>query len=102
MSETNKRSSPGKVRGTRTGLVSSAGGDKTIRVIVENLVRHPVYGKLVRRRRKLAAHDSTNLAKPGDMVEIAPCRRLSKTKSWRLLRVVREATISTRASVEKG
>ena len=74
-----------------TGTVSSVGGDKTIRVVVENLVKHQLYGKYVRRRSKLAAHDPANAAKLGDKVEIISCRPVSKTKSWRLVRVVRPA-----------
>ncbi len=81
-------------RRTRIGRVSSTGGDKTIHVIVENLVRHPRYGKYVRRRTKLAAHDAKNAAGLGDLVEIAPCRRMSKSKSWRLVRVVQAAELA--------
>ena len=91
-----------KLRGARTGMVTSVGGDKTIHVAVDMLVKHRQYGKYVRRRSKLAVHDEKNVAQLGDFVEIAPCRPLSKTKSWRLLRVVREATIATRAAAEKG
>ena len=71
------------------GTVSSVGGDKTIRVVVSNLVKHPVYGKYVGRRTKLAVHDPANDARLGDVVEITQCRRISKTKSWRLARIVR-------------
>lgn len=81
------------MRRARHGTVSSAGGDQTIRVVVENLVRHPRYGKFIRRRTKLAAHDPRNQAAVGDLVEIVPCRPISKTKSWRLLRVVRRPEI---------
>jgi len=86
----------------RIGVVSSAGGDKTIRVIVHNLVKHPVYGKYMRRRTKLAAHDPRNTAAPGDVVEIVPCRRISKSKSWRLVRVVRKGTQEPPAPDDKG
>jgi small subunit ribosomal protein S17 len=79
-------------RQSRQGVVSSAAGDKTIRVLVESLAKHPKYGKYMRRRSKIAAHDEANVAKVGDVVEIVPCRRLSKTKSWRLVRVVRQGT----------
>lgn len=90
-------------RRARSGLVVSTGGQKTVHVRVENLVRHPRYGKYLRRRRTMAAHDADGAAQLGDLVEIVPCRRLSKTKSWRLTRVLREATISTRAAaLEKG
>jgi len=72
-----------------TGVVVSTGGDKTIRVVVDNLVRHPRYGKYIRRRTRLAVHDPLNTAAMGDVVEIISCRRMSKTKSWRLARVLR-------------
>ena len=74
---------------SKTGVVSSTGGDKTIHVVVENLVKHSQYGKYVRRRTKVAVHDPANTAGLGDLVEIVPCRRMSKSKSWRLLGVVR-------------
>jgi len=80
-----------KRRRARTGVVTSTGGDKTIHVTVENLVKHPRYGKYVRRRTKLAAHDPGGAATAGDLVEIVPCRRMSKSKSWRLVRVIRRS-----------
>lgn len=76
------------------GVVSSAAGDKTIRVVVENLVKHPQYGKYLRRHSKLAAHDEKNVAKQGDTVEIVACRRISKSKAYRLLRVVRQSNVA--------
>ena len=72
-----------------TGVVASTGGDKTIRVNINTLVKHPRYGKYVRKRTGLAVHDPDNQAAPGDLVEVLPCRPISKTKSWRLVRVVR-------------
>ncbi len=85
------------------GLVSSTGGDKTIRVIVDNIVKHPRYGKFVRYRTKVAAHDPHNEAAVGDTVEIVACRRISKTKAFKLSRVVREATLATKQTVsDKG
>jgi len=87
---------------TRTGTVSSAGGDKTIRVVINYLVKHPIYGKYIRRRTKLAVHDPQNTAQVGDVVEIVPCRRISKTKSWRLIRVVRRSTAPLTAAGKEG
>ncbi len=75
----------------KTGKVRTISGKQTISVILEMMVRHPVYGKFVRRRTKLAVHDAANAAKVGDTVEIVPCRRLSKTKSWRLVRIISSA-----------
>lgn len=86
-----------------TGLVSSTGGDNTIHVVVENLVKHPRYGKYVRCRTKVAAHDPESQAEVGDMVEIISCRRISKTKAFRLSKIVREATLTTKeAASDKG
>jgi len=82
--------------------VTSTGGEKTIRVVVNTLVKHPRYSKYVRRRTKLAVHDPRNQASLGDLVEIVPCRRMSKSKSWRLLRVVRPATIAGEVQDDRG
>ena len=82
-----------KPRSVRTGFVESAKCDKTIKVVMERRVKHPKYGKYIRRRTKLHAHDEENLAKLGDQVEIMECRPISKTKRWRLVRVVRAADI---------
>ncbi|MCE5327835.1 MAG: 30S ribosomal protein S17 [Planctomycetaceae bacterium] len=79
------------LQSVKTGKVRTISGKQTISVILEMMVRHPVYGKYVRRRTKLAVHDPANAAKVGDTVEIVPCRRLSKTKSWRLVRVISSA-----------
>lgn len=80
-----------KRRSVRTGFVESAACDKTIKVVMERRVKHPKYGKYIRRRTQLHAHDEENLAKLGDQVEIMECRPISKTKHWRLVRVVRAA-----------
>ena len=73
---------------TLTGRVVSDKMDKTITVAVERLIKHPNYGKYVRRTTKLKAHDEQNECKEGDLVAITPCRPLSRHKSWKLLRVV--------------
>ncbi len=73
---------------TLTGLVVSSKMDKTITVIVERRVIHPVYGKFMRKRTRLHAHDEANVCKEGDTVMIAQCRPLSKTKAWRLVKIV--------------
>jgi small subunit ribosomal protein S17 len=65
--------------------------DKTASVAVERLVKHPVYGKFIRRTTKILAHDEQNEAKVGDTVEIAECRPLSKRKSWRIVNFVERA-----------
>src|SRR5215210_8040727 len=76
---------------TIQGVVASDKGNKTIKVVVEYQTRHPKYGKYLRRRTVLHAHDEKNEAKEGDTVEIAECRPLSKTKHHRLLRIVQQA-----------
>ena len=73
---------------TLTGRVSSNKADKTITVVIERLVKHQTYGKFVRRRTKLLAHDERHECREGDTVTIGPCRPLSKRKSWRLLEIV--------------
>jgi small subunit ribosomal protein S17 len=76
---------------TLTGQVVSNKMDKTISVAIERVVRHPTYGKFVRRTTKLLAHDENNEAREGDTVSITPCRPLSRHKSWRLLAIVERA-----------
>ena len=76
---------------TIQGVVASNKGDKTIKVVVEYQMRHPKYGKYLKRRTVLHAHDEKNEAGEGDLVEIAECRPLSKTKHHRLLRIVQKA-----------
>ena len=78
-------------RKTRTGVVSSDKMDKTVVVTIANLVRHPIYGRILRRDKKLKAHDEANDAHIGDTVEIMECRPLSKDKCWRVVRVVERA-----------
>jgi len=76
---------------TITGVVASDKGDKTIKVQVNYQTKHPKYGKYLKRRTVLHAHDEKNEAREGDTVEIAECRPLSKTKHHRLLRIVTKA-----------
>ncbi len=76
---------------TVQGVVASDKGDKTVKVVVEYQTRHPKYGKFLKRRTVLHAHDDRNEAKEGDTVELAECRPLSKTKHHRLLRIVQKA-----------
>ena len=74
-----------------TGKVVSNKMQKTITVSVERLVKHPTYGKYVRRTTKLLAHDEASECREGDVVEIVECRPLSRHKAWRLARVVARA-----------
>ncbi len=78
-------SDTGSKQRTITGKVISAKMDKTITVLVERRVKHPVYGKFMRRSTKLHAHDEENTCKVGDIVSIAESRPFSKTKTWTLV-----------------
>jgi small subunit ribosomal protein S17 len=76
---------------TLTGVVISKSGNKSVKVALDYKVRHPKYGKYIRRRTKIGVHDEHNLSGVGDVIEIAECRPRSKTKSWRLVKVVAKA-----------
>jgi len=78
---------------TRTlqGKVISAKMDKSIVVAIERKVKHPLYGKFMKRTTKLHVHDETNQCSEGDTVSISECRPLSKTKSWTLVEIVSKA-----------
>ena len=78
---------------TVTGTVISNKMDKTISVLVERTVKHPLYGKFVRRSTKLMAHDEANECNEGDVVVIEASRPISKNKSWRLQKVVSKAQV---------
>lgn len=75
-----------------TGRVVSNKMQKTIAIEIERLVKHPAYGKYIRRTTKLLAHDENSEAREGDTVTIAPCRPLSRRKSWKLVSVVEKAS----------
>jgi small subunit ribosomal protein S17 len=81
----------GNAKGARVGVVETDGRDKTRKVVVRYVAKHPKYGKYVQRRTVLHVHDETNESRRGDTVEVAPCRPVSKTKSWRLVRVMTRA-----------
>ncbi len=78
-------------RKVRQGVVSSDKMQKTVVVTVKNLVRHPIYGRILKRDKKFKAHDENNDAHIGDTVEIMETRPISKDKCWRLVRVVERA-----------
>jgi small subunit ribosomal protein S17 len=78
-------------RKVRTGVVVSDAMDKTVLVRIDRQVRHPLYGKTVRRSSKLAAHDEQNDAHVGDTVRVMETRPLSKTKRWRVVEIVERA-----------
>ena len=87
MSEEIKRS----LRKTRVGKVISVKMDKTIVVAIEDNVKHPLYGKIIKRTKKLHAHDENNVCGVGDKVEVMETRPLSKTKRWRLVEIIEKA-----------
>lgn len=82
-----------KLTRTKVGVVTSDKRSKTRTVAVVFQQRHPKYGKFMNIRRKYQVHDEQNQAKIGDRVEITPCRPLSKTKAWRLVRVLEVAPV---------
>lgn len=80
-----------KVKRTVTGKVVSSKANKTISVLVERQVKHPLYGKFIRRSSRILAHDENNECNEGDLVKIEECRPLSRRKSWTLNSVVKQA-----------
>jgi len=82
-----------KAKRSVTGRVTSNKMDKTITVMVERKVKHPVYGKYIKRSTKLHAHDASNECNEGDLVTVVACRPLSKSKKWMLENIVERATV---------
>ena len=80
-----------KAQRTIVGRVVSDKMDKTVSVAIERLIKHPVYGKFIRRTTKVLAHDASNECKPGDRVAISECKPISKNKSWSVVSVVERA-----------
>lgn len=80
------------LRKTRTGRVTSAKMDKTVVVTVDRLVQHPYYGKIIKRRSKLYAHDAEHGCREGDVVRVVEMRPLSKLKRWRVVEIVQKAS----------
>lgn len=91
---------PAKQVATRLGLVESDARDKTRKVVVPNVSTHPKYGKTMRRKTVLHVHDASNESRTGDLVEVCPCRPISKTKSWKLVRVVQKGAAMKFQGVE--
>jgi len=92
MSENNTRTTG--IQRSLAGRVVSDKMDKSITVLVERQVQHPLYKKYIKRSTKYRVHDEHNACHHGDWVQITECRPLSKTKSWTLLRIVESATRS--------
>ena len=87
----NPSAAPVKGARTLTGRVVSTKMQKTVAVEIERLIRHMPYGKFIRRTTKLLAHDESGETRQGDLVAIAPCRPLSRRKSWRIIEVLEKA-----------
>ena len=86
-----QKDSKAKVKRTVVGRVVSDKMDRTVSVAIERLVKHPVYGKYIRRTTKVLAHDAANECRPGDRVAIAEGRPISKNKSWSVVNIVERA-----------
>ena len=78
-------------RKVRTGRVVSDKMEQTVVVAVESRIRHPLYGRIIRRTKKFKAHDETSVAGMGDLVEITECRPISREKRWRVSKVIEKA-----------
>ena len=79
---------------TLTGRVVSDKMEKTVTVLIERRVTHPMYNKIIVRSKKYHAHNDNNAAKSGDLVEIQECRPLSKTKAWTVIRLLEKAILA--------
>lgn len=80
-----------KKQRTLVGKVISISGDKSVRVVLDYKIKHPKYGKFIKRSIKVAVHDPHNQSRVGDLVEIQECRPFSKSKSWRLVKITQKA-----------
>ena len=95
MDQNEETKQPRRGRRRLTGVVESDKRDKTVKVVVNFLSKHRMYGKYIRRRTVVQAHDPENEARSGDTVELMECRPISKTKTWRLVKVVRRGVGAT-------
>ncbi len=92
--KTGRRDQGRQNRRTVSGVVTSDRMDKTLTVLVERKVQHPMYSKIIRRSTRLHAHDERNEGSVGDLVTVEECRPISKTKSWRLKSVDQRAAVA--------
>jgi len=86
----------------RIGIVETDGRDKSRKVTIQYVSKHPKYGKFTKRRTVLHVHDEKNESHVGDRVEVAECRPISRTKSWTLVRVVEKAPVKLLAITEEA
>ncbi|MCA9303393.1 MAG: 30S ribosomal protein S17 [Phycisphaerales bacterium] len=82
-----------QVNGAKIGVVETDGRDKSRKVVIQYRTKHPKYGKYVSKRTVLHVHDENNESHKGDVVEVAQCRPISKTKSWKLMRIVEKRSV---------
>ncbi len=76
---------------TLQGVVTSNAGDKSATIMIERRIKHPIYGKYIKRSSKIRLHDESNECNKGDTILIEECRPMSKTKSWKLVKIVEKA-----------
>ena len=76
---------------TLQGVVTSSAGDKSATIMIERRIKHPVYGKFIKRSTKIRLHDEANECNKGDTILIEECRPMSRTKSWKLVKIVEKA-----------
>lgn len=76
---------------TLQGVVTSNAGDKSATIMIERRIKHPIYGKFIKRSTKIRLHDEANECNKGDTILIEECRPMSKTKSWKLVKIVEKA-----------
>lgn len=76
---------------TMQGVVTSNAGDKSATILIERRIKHPIYGKVIKRSTKIRVHDEANECNKGDTILIEECRPMSKTKSWKLVKIVEKA-----------
>ncbi len=77
---------------TIQGVVTSSAGDKSATIMIERRIKHPLYGKIIKRSTKLHVHDENNECNKGDVIQVEECRPMSKTKSWKLVKIVEKAS----------
>ena len=77
---------------TLQGVVTSNAGDKSATIMIERRIKHPIYGKFIKRSTKLHVHDEANECNKGDTILVEECRPMSKTKSWKLVKIVEKAS----------
>jgi len=87
---------------TKVGIVESDKRSKTRTVVIPNDQTHPKYGKIIRKRTVIHIHDELNESHTGDLVEVASCRPMSKTKSWKLVRIIRKGASVRFVGVDSG